>query len=309
MDTAELTAWLTTAGFVVILVVLMVMGWRMFQRRRREEMREELADELQKCVERLGLGTVWQTPLFQADVYGIRGGIDGYDVRAELWDKSSRDFFRLTVHFPHATAQTFRLMTRRRRGLEHLWRMHRISVDDDLFEESFSLYGRREDQKRLAKLFDASLRRELLALANQVKGLKLGTHSLYVHVDKMVDPPVVEEVIEQALEICRRLFDQSVEIGSVEEELKAEYATASMDMVSRDGESTVAEQFPEGGDEHLTTGEHQVMGEESSVPGLEESFASDGDGASGEEPVSDSEEASASEESSPSSSSSSGSSR
>lgn len=263
-NTSAIVGWVVAVGFLVILGVLVVVGWRLFRRRRREELRTELADQLREAVQRLGLGTVWETPLFQADVYGIRGSIDEFDVRAELWDKSSRDFFRLTVHFPHPTAQTFRLMTRRRRGVEHLWRIEPVEIGDPAFDNAFYVYGRRDDQKRVARLFDHRLRKQLLVLRNQVDGLKLGNHSLYVHVDEMVEPSVVVEMIEQAVQVATRVCARAAVVGSREEERKMEYATASMEMLSRDSEHGHTEVFPEGTDQHLAAGDDQGSESDSS---------------------------------------------
>lgn len=257
-DAPALIAWLVLVGSLLVLAGLAIAGWWLIRRQRRDEMRAEIAEELDACVRRLGLGTVWQTRLFQADVYGIRGNVDGFDIRAELWEKSSRDFFRLSIYFPEILGPSFRLLTRERRGVEYLWRLQNIEFDHPEFDQVFNVYARGGDTEMelVYDLLDANIRRRLVSLEQGVDGIQLGDHSLYIYVEESVEPSKVELLIDDALKIAGIIYDGAVDEGLPEQAHTTEYEMASVDMLGRERESTEnveAVEFPEGSDdEHLT---------------------------------------------------------
>ena len=232
---------------VVVLVGLVLVNWWLFRRRSGDESRQQMAEELTRVVNRIGLGTVWDASMFQADVYGIRGEVNGYDVRAELWDKTRRDFFRLAIRFPRPIHQGFRLRTRRRRGLEHLWRMERVERGDDVFDDRFNIYCRPEPSQRIEDLFDTQVCRKLVDLERKVDGIKLGDHCLYVYIDSAVEPVRIERLIREGLAVATRLYDRSMDLGPSKTSRNTAYETITIDALGRDsGEELDIEAFPEG---------------------------------------------------------------
>ena len=255
-DAPAMMAWLILGGSLLVLAGLAFAGWWLIRRQRRDEVRAGVADELNDCVRRLGLGTVWQTRLFQADVYGIRGHIDGFDIRAELWEKSSRDFFRLSIHFPEILGPSFRLLTRERRGIEHLWRLQRFEFEDPEFDGTFNVYGRRDDQEvsLVNDLLDGDIRRRLVSLKQGVDGIQLGDHSLYIYVEQSVEPSKVESLIDDALNIAEIIYDGAVDEGLPEQAHTTQYEVASADMLGREvAEVGETSDFPEGTDDEKWT--------------------------------------------------------
>lgn len=243
--------WPVVAGLVLVLAALVVMGWWLFRRRRRQEMRAELVEQLDRCGRRLGLETVWQTPLFQADVYGIHGEIDDFRIRGEMWDKSSRDFFRLTVHYPHGVQQTFRLLSRRRQGIERMWRLRKVDIDDEDFDGAFHLYTRPEDAERIWGLIAEGVRDELLELGERSDRLKMGNNALFVYVEDAADVQVVQQLIEDAVAVAKTFTNQASGVVSAEERQTQRYELASVDEMAREADDPLTGEFPAGTDDEM----------------------------------------------------------
>ncbi len=243
-------SWLVLGGLLTVLVGLgVVAGW-LLRRRRRDEMRAEVAEELRRSAERIGLETVWQSQLFHADVFGIRGKVNGFDIRAELWDKSSYDFFRLSVYFPRPLRQEFRLLARRRRGLEQLWKMESIEVGDRRFEERYNVYCRQDQDERVRDILAPSVRRKLVTLGSKADGVKLGDHSLYIFVDRSMGPTEIERFIRDALAVAVELYNRVVAIGPAQGAAKTSYEMVAVDVLGRDTESNLSTgAFPTGSDD------------------------------------------------------------
>lgn len=247
IDAPGIMGWLLLGVLLAVLVGLAAVSWWLFRRRRRDEAREEAAQELEESMRRLGLGDVWQAPLFQGDVFGVRGKVDDFDVRAELWERSSRDFFRLSVYFPRSIHQEFRLRMRRRTGLEYLWRMGRIEVGDRRFDDRFHVYCRQNREKGIDKVLAPAVRGRLVSIGERVDGIKLGDHSLYVFVDRQLEPPVIERIIRDTLSTAKELFNRAMEIGPSRLTRNTEYEMASVDVLGREATQEVETGgFPEG---------------------------------------------------------------
>ena len=247
LDVPAPVGWLALVGLTAVFLALVAVGLWLFYQRRRDEMRQELAEELQTVVRRLGLGTVWQAQLFQADVYGIRGAVEHFEIRAELWDKSSRDFFRLAIYFPRPIARDFRLLSRRRGGLVHLLQLKETSIGDGHFESTFHLYYRPGDDEVLKQVFNRRLQNKLAALERGVDGIKIGSHSFYLHVDSSVPPKKIESLVSDTLEIATILYERAVNVGAPDNAYQTEYELASVDVLGRETvESDPVEDFPEG---------------------------------------------------------------
>lgn len=253
IDGIDIGGWPLTVVLLVVLGVLTAIGWWLFRRRRRRELRAELVEKLDRCVERLGLETVWQTPLFEADVYGIHGEIDDFEVRGELWDKSSRDFFRVSIHFPHPVQQTFRVLTRHRQGVEHMWRLREVDTGDEAFDEAFYVYTRADDARRVGGLLTDEIRADLLGIYDRVDGLKMGSNSLYVYVDEAADVALIEALIREAVAAASAVISRAADIVSAEQRQKEQYELASVDQMARQTGESPADRpaFPDGSDEEV----------------------------------------------------------
>ena len=247
IDVPGLASWVMLGTLVTLLVILAVAAVWLFRRHRRQESRAEVREELKDAVERLGLGTVWQAPLFQADIFGVRGLVNGYEVCGELWKKSDRDFFRLTVHFPQPMRQEFRMVTGRRRGLEQLWRLERAEIDDSEFEEHFSVYCRQDQDDHVRELLDRGVRRRFLSLVDGIDGLKLGDNSLYLFVDRAVEIAGLERLIRDGLAAASDVYNRTREFGPAKTAQSTSYEMLSVDGIRREaGEEANPEDFPQG---------------------------------------------------------------
>lgn len=253
MEGAELVSWLLLGGMVVVFAGLAFGAWWLFQRHRRQTMRTEVAEELHGVVSRLGLGTVWQAPLFQSDVFGIRGVVDGFDVRAELWDSSNRAFFRLAVLFPQPTNQGFRVVAGKRRGLASIGAADGIETGDRGFDELYTVYSRDRSEQgewiegSIGDVLAPNIRRRLISLGERVHGLRVGNNTLYLHVDDRVDSSGVERLIRDGLSVARELYNRAVDVGPTETGGKTTYEMASVDSTRRqNGETIETEAIPEG---------------------------------------------------------------
>lgn len=251
-------SWLLLGCLLMVLIGLALTIWWLVRRRRRDEMRAGFAEELRDCAQRIGLATVWQAPLFQADVFGLRGLIKDFDVRAELWEKTNRDFFRLSVHFPRPLRQEFRLLARRRRGLEHLWKMDAVDVGHREFDDRYNVYCRQGQEERVREILVPSVRRRLMAIDEQVDGVKLGDHCLYIYVDKGIESPVIERLIRDALGVSVEVYNRVVEVGPAKGTAKTSYEMVTVDVLGRESNwDTEALTFPEGSEEGQLIGENR----------------------------------------------------
>ncbi len=264
IEVPEAMSWFMPGTLGLIFLGLGTTAWWLFRQRRRHEMRQELADELAQCVSRLGLGTVWQAPLFQADVFGIRGLVDGFDVRAELWDKSSHEFFRLTIHFPQSTRQELRLRAGKAPGTEKLWRMDPITTGHQRFDEVYKAYGRFDEDEQAKEVLTARVRRLLLSFVDDVDGIRIGDNSLYLFVDDGIDTDRVECLVRDALAASVELYSQARKAGPSQATDTMAYERVSDDVLGRETGKFSHEELPSGtGAFEGITGAEADLGEDS----------------------------------------------
>lgn len=278
-EAPETMSLLVPGVLAVLFVCLGATAWWLFRLRRRQNMRQELADELSECVRRLGLGTVWQAPLFQADVFGIRGLRNDFDVRAELWDKSTHEFFRLSIHFPQSTRQEFRIRAGSKAKVETFWRRQRVELGDERFDEAYGVYCHSGEAEQLRKVLTPKVRSLLLSLADDADGIKIGDHSLYLFVDEGVRVEAVERIIRDALAASVELYHRAREVGPTRTADDKAYERVSVDVLGRESGEFDEEEFPRG------TGAFEAVGagaddDSSSTPGPERGHPQSGSEAS-----------------------------
>lgn len=248
MQASPLNALLVVVMLGTAVVSLVGVALWLSRRRQRSEDRQTRVDEFRRRVERLGIGSVWQTPLFQADVYGVRGKINDFDLRCEIWDKASRDFFRLSIYFPRSTRQHCRL---RSDGTLSVLPGKLIKMDtgDGDFDGVFELYGPEEGREVLVDLFDSDLRGRLLALDTTSDGIRIGDRSFYLYARGEVDPASLERVLKDGLAAATQFFHRAQEVGPSTEKTDMTYEMASADVLGREsGETLEAGGLPEGSD-------------------------------------------------------------
>ncbi len=242
----EISVWWSWVLLVVLALLFMGLvgaGWWLLRRRKRHEMRTEVAQELRDSVRGLGLGMVWQAPLFQADIFGIRGKVDEFELRAELWDKSGHDFIRVSVYFPRSIQQDLRIRLRNKKGLSNLWRIQEVTVDDERFDEMFRVYTRPNRVDSVTEILASALRRRLVSLGERVDDLKLGDRSLYVLIDGGVRPSMVAPLISDSLELARIYYERSLDQIPSGGGRNTQYEMAAEDVLGRESRgplSTVA---------------------------------------------------------------------
>ena len=244
LEAPEAMSWLVPGTLGLVFLGLGSAAWWLLRQRRRNEMRRELAEDLARSVHRLGLDTVWQAPLFQADVFGIRGVVDDFDVRAELWDKSTHEFFRLSIHFPQSMRQDFRIRAGKLLGMEKLWRLTSVELNDRRFDEKFEVYCHPEADDQVAEVLTAKVRRLLLDVVDEVDGIKIGDHSLYLYVDEGVEVDVVERIIGGALRASMELYRRARQVGPTRSAEEMAYERVSMDVLGREGGDQQADEMP-----------------------------------------------------------------
>ncbi len=257
--------WMQSSPFSAVLIFLALFGvaillggaaWWLGRQRKRSDEREEMMAELRRRVERLGIGTVWQTPLFQVDVYGVRGEVNDFDIRCEIWDKASRDLFRLSIYFPRSTRQQCTLRSERRPTLKPLGQITAIEVGDEAFDQRFQLRGPEQGSEVIKELFDQELRDRLMKLVEDCDGLRIGDRSLYLYREAPVSPAEVERFLQDGLAAAAKYFQRSRKVGPTTENTDITYEMAAIDVLGRDGDDRrIGTSFPDGSADHESIGD------------------------------------------------------
>lgn len=240
-------SWVLLGVLTSTLCGLAFAGWWLLRRRRRYAMRAEVADELRASVRRIGIGTVWQAPLFQADVFGLRGSVDRFELRAELWDKAGHDFVRVSVYFPQTTGQGLRVRMKSRKSVSDLMRIEEVELRDLEFDGMFRVLTRPNKGDEIAAIFHPELRRRLVSIGGRVDDLKLGDRSLYLLVDGGVEPSMVAPLVEDSLEVARIFYERSLQVRPATAARNTEYEMAAEDVLGRGQRGSVTtEALPAG---------------------------------------------------------------
>ncbi len=278
------TTWLLLIGLAVAFIALMASVWWLWRRRRRGVSRAELSEELAAAVERLQLSSVWQTGLFEADVHGFKGEVQGFVVDGELWERGGDAVFRLTLRFPRPLRQGVKVQTRRRNWLEALWPEETLEVGDADFDEKFYLYGEPDSEERIKEFFDFSLRHRLLDLVRRVEKLEMGDRSLHLMSREGKSVQDVERLVRDALRTALELYNRAVETGPARTATHTQYELVAIDALGR-----TTGGFPQGTDpeegslEALRASEPtEKLPSGSDVDSVGSSGSSDSSGSSGE---------------------------
>lgn len=264
-----LTTWVLLAGLLAAFIALAIAGWWLLRRRRREASRAELSEELERSVRRLGLTSLWKTPFFEADVFGIDGEINGFDVRTELWGHPGGDCLRSTIRFPRPLKQGLRVRMNRRRWLEQWWQMSPVATGDSAFDERFQVYSHDEDEDRASQVLAPFIRHRFVQLAKDVDDIEVGDRSLYIFVDGGCEAGRIEKTIRDGLTLAVELINRSTEVGPLHTAGHTQYELIAVDALGRDtaSDESQSEALPEGTTGFVTSSMSSVGGgEEESVP-------------------------------------------
>lgn len=242
------TTWIALGALILLLLAIGIGIWWIWNKQKRKVARAETSSELKSIVERLGLGDVWQAPMYQADVFGFVGIVNGFSLRGELWDNSVHDFFRLTLRFPKPLRQGLSLSRNQSLVTGLLHRGGPLSVGDTRFDEAFQLfYSEGEDElARGRELFSESLRERLVSLGEKVDELKIGDKSFHLFVEGSVESQVIERLIRESLRISVDLYNRAVEVGPVKTVRNTEYEMIAYGTLGRETEGGQESPLPEG---------------------------------------------------------------
>lgn len=260
-QTPEFVGWALAVGLGTVLVLLVVAGWWLFRQHRRSESREAFAEELREVVGELGFDDVWHAALFRADVFGVRGRIDEFDVEIELWEGAGRELFRLSIYFPGPTHQTMRVLTRRRTVFDQVRGLEEVELGDEAFDEHFNVYCHLDDVERIPEVLVTGARRRLLSIGRRVDGVKVADRSLYVFAERKVSLSGLRKLIDEAIAAGSTIYERAQAVGPAEAARRTtQYQIAATDVLGREsGEFPIGElQSDERGgesDEESTAGQ------------------------------------------------------
>ena len=267
--------WMTLGVLVVLIAAVGWFGWRLARMRRAGEARAERLSDVRTFTDRMGLDHVWETSIFQSHVIGMRGELNGFRVRGELWDEPQRDAYRLSVRFPKVLRQPMKIRRKGSNGRVLSGRgLVAVSTGDEAFDARFATMVSEAASEKIEALLDANLRERMVALAEKVTSLRLGNRSLYVVAEEEVEAEVVDRLLRETLRVAVLLYNSSVEVGPLTSTRSTQYEQVSLDIFGRDTSREASAEDQEGESE---ASEPEVAAEEmeSGSPPDDESSAED----------------------------------
>ncbi|RAL25198.1 hypothetical protein DL240_03030 [Lujinxingia litoralis] len=260
--------WLALGALVVLIGVVGWFGWRLARMRRAGEARAELLSELSTMNQRLGIGEHWETSLFQAHVIGMRGELNGFRVRGEVWDQAGPEACRISVRFPKVLRQALKVRRRTANGRALPGRgLVTVSTGDESFDACFSTMVAESASSELGRLLDATLRELMVTLAGRVSSLRVGKRSLFMVSEDSVDAAALERLLRDALRVAVRLYNASIEVGPLTQARSTQYEQVTLNIFGRESTRDQAMEAQEEASEESSAGRNAGAEEGSSGEG------------------------------------------
>lgn len=273
--------WITLGVLVVLIAMVGWFGWRLARMRRAGEARAERLSDLRTISERMGIDDLWESSVFQSHVIGMRGELNGFRVRGELWEDPAREAYRLSVRFPKVLRQPMKIRRTGSNGRVLPGRgLVAVSTGDAAFDARFATMVSEAASEKIDALLDANLRERMVALSEKVSSLRLGNRSLYVLADREVETSEIDRLLRETLRVAVLLYNSSVEVGPLTAAKSTQYEQVSLDIFGRDTAREPAIDAQEEGESGESEPEVAAEEMESGEPPEDEGSSSEGESSS-----------------------------